>query len=53
VLGLLPDAVQITTIFSGSVASTATQTAAMQALLQFWASAATAPIKLRHGLAPA
>lgn len=53
VLGPLPEPVQITTIFSGSVASTATQTAAMQALLQFWASAATAPIKLRHGLAPA
>jgi molybdate transport system substrate-binding protein len=53
VLGPLPDAVQITTIFSGSVASTATQTEAMHALLQFWASAATAPIKLRHGLAPA
>ncbi len=52
-LGPLPGAVQITTIFSGSVASTATQTAAMQALLQFWASAATAPIKLRHGLTPA
>lgn len=53
VLGPLPEAVQITTIFSGSVASTATQASAMQDLLRFWASAATAATKQRHGLTPA
>lgn len=53
VLGPLPEAVQITTVFSGSVASTATQASAMQALLQFWACAATAATKQRHGLTPA
>ena len=50
VLGPLPEAVQITTIFSGGVASTATQAPAMQALLSYWASAATAEAKGRHGL---
>lgn len=50
VLGPLPDAVQVTTTFSGSVSVTSAQAQAVQALLSFWASDATAKIKLRHGL---
>lgn len=50
VLGPLPEAVQITTTFSGSIAATCVQAQAVQALLRFWASEATAPTKLRHGL---
>jgi len=50
VLGPLPEAVQVTTTFSGSVSVTSAQAQAVQALLRFWASGATAQIKLRHGL---
>ncbi len=50
VLGPLPDAVQVTTTFSGSVSVTSAQAQAVQSLLRFWASEATAKIKLRHGL---
>jgi molybdate transport system substrate-binding protein len=50
VLGPLPDAVQVTTTFSGSVSVTSAQAQAVQALLRFWASEATAKIKLHHGL---
>jgi exopolyphosphatase/guanosine-5'-triphosphate,3'-diphosphate pyrophosphatase len=50
VLGPLPEAVQITTTCSGSIAATCVQAQAVQALLRFWASEATAPTKLRHGL---
>ena len=50
VLGPLPRAVQVTTTFSGSVSVTSAQAQAVQALLRFWASEATAQIKLRHGL---
>jgi molybdate transport system substrate-binding protein len=50
VLGTLPEAVQVTTTFSGSVSVTSAQAKAVQALLRFWASEATAQIKLRHGL---
>jgi molybdate transport system substrate-binding protein len=50
VLGPLPDAVQVTTTFSGSVSVTSAQAQAVQSLLSFWASEATAKIKLRHGL---
>ena len=50
VLGPLPEAVQISTTFSGSVSLTSAQAQAVQALLGFWASNATAEIKLRHGL---
>jgi molybdate transport system substrate-binding protein len=50
VLGPLPEAVQVTTTFSGSVSVTSAQAQAVQSLLRFWASEATAKIKLRHGL---
>ena len=50
VLGPLPEAVQITTIFSGSVATTCQQVEAVQALLAFWASAACTSLKLQHGM---
>ena len=50
VLGPLPDAVQITTTFSGSVATTSHQADAVHAMLAFWASAACAETKVRHGM---
>ena len=50
VLGPLPEAVQVTTTFSGSVSVTSAQASAVLALLRFWASPATAAIKQRHGL---
>ncbi|MGV0958686.1 MAG: substrate-binding domain-containing protein [Limnohabitans sp.] len=50
VLGPLPDAVQITTTFSGSVAATCGQADAVRAMLAFWASAACAETKVRHGM---
>ena len=50
VLGPLPQAVQVTTTFSGSVSVTSAQAQAVQSLLSFWASEATAKTKLRHGL---
>ena len=52
-LGPLPDAVQITTVFSGGVASSAQQPDAARALLAFMASAAAAPAKQRQGMEPA
>ena len=52
VLGPLPDAVQITTVFSGGVAATSRQADAVRALLAFLASAPTAPAKLACGMAP-
>jgi molybdate transport system substrate-binding protein len=50
VLGPLPDAVQITTTFSGSVAATSQQADAVHAMLAFWASAACAQTKVQHGM---
>ena len=50
VLGPLPDGVQITTTFSGSVAATSLQAEAVRAMLAFWASAACSQTKRRHGM---
>lgn len=53
VLGPLPDAVQITTTFSGAVATTSGHADAVRAMLAFWASAACAETKVRHGMVAA
>jgi molybdate transport system substrate-binding protein len=53
VLGPLPEAVQITTTFSGGVSVASTQPQAVRNLLAFWASNATAQSKVRNGMAPA
>ena len=50
VLGVLPEAVQVTTTFSGGVAATCVQPQTVQDLLKFWAAQATAPTKLSHGM---
>jgi molybdate transport system substrate-binding protein len=50
IVGGLPQAVEIITTFSGSVAATSSQPEAMQALLAFWVSAACTPLKLQHGM---
>ncbi len=50
VLGPLPQAVQITTTFSGSVARSCTQAEAVHSLLAFWASPACSPSKVAHGM---
>lgn len=49
-LGPLPEAVQITTTFSGSLAATSTQTDAARALLDHLAAPATAAVKQRCGM---
>ena len=50
VVGPLPPAIQITTTFSAGVAATSTQPDAVQALLAWMASPATAGIKQRNGM---
>ena len=50
VLGPLPDAVQITTTFSGSVAITSARPEGVRKMLAIWASAACIPTKLQHGM---
>jgi molybdate transport system substrate-binding protein len=50
VLGPLPQAVQITTTFSGSVAALSTQPDTVRALLAFWASAHADILKTQHGM---
>ena len=50
VLGALPEPVSITTTFSGGVASSAKNAAAVSALLAFWASSACRETHARHGM---
>ena len=50
IVGGLPQAVQITTTFSGSVAATSQHPDAVRALLAFCASPACAETKRRHGM---
>jgi molybdate transport system substrate-binding protein len=52
-LGPLPDAVQITTVFSGGVVSASPQAEAARALLRFFASPVAAAAKQRQGMEPA
>ena len=53
VLGPLPDAVQITTTFSGSVAITSARPEGVREMLAFWASEACTDTKIQHGMEPA
>lgn len=53
VLGALPSAVQIDTVFAGAVATGSPQADAARELLRWLASPATAAAKQRHGMAPA
>lgn len=53
VVGPLPDAVQIDTIFSGAVCATSLQRPEVEALLRFMALPETAEAKRRHGMQPA
>jgi molybdate transport system substrate-binding protein len=50
VLGLLPEAIQGTTIFSGGVATTSTKPDTVRALLSFMASPAVAHVAREHGM---
>lgn len=52
-LGPMPAAVQIVTTFSAALATTSSQADAVQALLDFMASPATARVKREHGMEPA
>ncbi|MEO7128114.1 MAG: substrate-binding domain-containing protein [Rhodoferax sp.] len=53
VLGPLPPAIQITTIFSAGLSTTSTQARTVSALLDFMVSPAAAPTIRRNGLEPA
>lgn len=53
VLGALPPAVQIVTVFSAAVTSVSAQPDAVRALLAVWASPEAAIAKRRHGMEPA
>lgn len=53
VVGLLPAAVQISTLFSAGVCSASSQPQAAQALIEFLASPQAREAKLRHGMTPA
>jgi molybdate transport system substrate-binding protein len=53
VVGMLPEPVQINTIFSGAVCGAVSQPEAVRSLLAFMASPETADIKRRHGMDPA
>ena len=53
VLGPLPDAIQITTVFSGGVATTSQRPDTVRALLAFLASPAATATKVANGMTPA
>lgn len=53
VVGTLPDAVGITTIFSAATCAASTQGEALARLLAFMTTADAAQVKLRHGMQPA
>jgi molybdate transport system substrate-binding protein len=53
VLGPLPPEIQITTTFSGGVASKSSQPASVKALLEWMASPVAAEIERQHGMEPA
>jgi molybdate transport system substrate-binding protein len=53
ILGLLPEAIQGTTTFSGGIARASTQAERVREVLAFMASPAVASIKRRHGMEPA
>ena len=53
VVGMLPEAVAITTIFSAATCAASTQRDALARLLAFMASSEAVPVKLRHGMQPA
>ena len=53
VLGPLPPAIQITTVFSAGLSAMSTQAQAVRALLEFMTSPAAAEVKRRNGLEPA
>jgi molybdate transport system substrate-binding protein len=53
VLGQLPDASQIITIFSGAACTGSAQAEAVRSMLAFMASPEVAAVKRRHGMQPA
>lgn len=53
IVGPLPPAIQIETIFSGGVCAASTQVDAVRSLLEFMASPAAAETQRRHGMEPA
>jgi molybdate transport system substrate-binding protein len=52
ILGPLPAAIQVTTVFSAAVCAATSQRDATAAALSFFASPSTADVKRRHGMEP-